>query len=137
MEALDSAAEAVFRAEVRKWLAENTAGFAGSVQARPHFFLVDLRTPGIEVRPLRQMNGSYHFNEVFLDGVRIPSTGVVGEVNAGWEVVPTTDLEGRPALPWAPSQADGAQASMMSWTRRSRCWSGSPKSSWVPLARLK
>jgi alkylation response protein AidB-like acyl-CoA dehydrogenase len=54
------------------------------------YFLVDMRTPGIEVRPLRQMNGSYHFNEVFLDGVRIPATGVVGEVNAGWEVVHAT-----------------------------------------------
>jgi alkylation response protein AidB-like acyl-CoA dehydrogenase len=54
------------------------------------YFLVDMRTPGIEVRPLRQMNGSYHFNEVFLDDVRIPATGVVGEVNAGWKVVHTT-----------------------------------------------
>jgi acyl-CoA dehydrogenase len=54
------------------------------------YFLVDMRTPGIEVRPLRQMNGSYHFNEVFLDDVRIPATGVVGEVNAGWQVVHTT-----------------------------------------------
>jgi alkylation response protein AidB-like acyl-CoA dehydrogenase len=54
------------------------------------YFLVDMRTPGIEVRPLRQMNGSYHFNEVFLDDVRIPATGVLGAVNAGWTVVHTT-----------------------------------------------
>jgi alkylation response protein AidB-like acyl-CoA dehydrogenase len=54
------------------------------------YFLVDMRTPGIEVRPLRQMNGSYHFNEVFLDDVRIPATGILGEVNAGWKVVHTT-----------------------------------------------
>ncbi|GAA0957950.1 acyl-CoA dehydrogenase family protein [Actinocorallia libanotica] len=54
------------------------------------YFLLDMRTPGIEVRPLRQMNGSYHFNEVFLDEVRVPASNVVGEVDAGWKVVHTT-----------------------------------------------
>jgi alkylation response protein AidB-like acyl-CoA dehydrogenase len=54
------------------------------------YFLVDMRTPGIEVRPLRQMNGSYHFNEVFLDDVRIPAGNVVGESDGGWKVVHTT-----------------------------------------------
>ncbi|MEO5876984.1 MAG: acyl-CoA dehydrogenase family protein [Streptosporangiaceae bacterium] len=54
------------------------------------YFLLDMRTPGIEVRPLRQINGSYHFNEVFLDQVRIPAANVVGEVDAGWTVVHTT-----------------------------------------------
>ena len=54
------------------------------------YFLVDMRTPGIEVRPLRQMNGSYHFNEVFLDDVRVPGANVVGEVDAGWKVAHTT-----------------------------------------------
>ncbi|SEF57508.1 acyl-CoA dehydrogenase [Thermomonospora echinospora] len=54
------------------------------------YFLVDMRTPGIEVRPLRQMNGSYHFNEVFLDDVRIPAGHVVGEVGGGWKVAHTT-----------------------------------------------
>ena len=48
------------------------------------FFVVDLRTPGIEVRPLRQITGAAHFNEVFLTDVRIPAENVVGEVNAGW-----------------------------------------------------
>jgi alkylation response protein AidB-like acyl-CoA dehydrogenase len=48
------------------------------------FFLVDLHTPGIEVRPLRQITGAAHFNEVFLTDVRIPVDNVVGEVNGGW-----------------------------------------------------
>jgi acyl-CoA dehydrogenase len=48
------------------------------------FFLVDLYTPGIDIRPLRQITGTAHFNEVFLTDVRIPSTNVVGAVDAGW-----------------------------------------------------
>jgi alkylation response protein AidB-like acyl-CoA dehydrogenase len=48
------------------------------------FFVVDLHTPGIEVRPLRQITGAAHFNEVFLTDVRIPVENVVGEVDAGW-----------------------------------------------------
>lgn len=48
------------------------------------FMLVDMASPGIEVRPLIQMTGARHFNEVFLTDVRVPAHHVVGEVNAGW-----------------------------------------------------
>ena len=48
------------------------------------FLLVDMSSPGIEVRPLVQANGSAHFSEVFLSGVRIPADQVVGEVHGGW-----------------------------------------------------
>ncbi|MED5393114.1 MAG: acyl-CoA dehydrogenase family protein [Actinomycetota bacterium] len=48
------------------------------------FLLVDMTSPGIEVRPLVQANGSSHFNEVFLSDVRIPADQVVGEVHGGW-----------------------------------------------------
>ena len=48
------------------------------------FFLLSMSTPGVEVRPLIQANGSAHFNEVFLTDVRIPATNVVGEVDGGW-----------------------------------------------------
>lgn len=53
------------------------------------FFLVDMRTPGIEVRPLRQATGQSHFNEVFFNDVVIPAENVVGEVNGGWAVTRT------------------------------------------------
>ena len=48
------------------------------------FLLVDMSTPGIEVRPLVQINRSAHFNEVFLNEVRIPISNVVGDINEGW-----------------------------------------------------
>ncbi len=50
------------------------------------FFLVDMTTPGVDPRPIRTINGSAHFNEVFLSNVRIPAENVVGEVNGGWAV---------------------------------------------------
>lgn len=53
------------------------------------FFLVDMKTPGIEVRPLRQATGQSHFNEVFFNDVVIPAENVVGEVNGGWAVTRT------------------------------------------------
>ena len=54
------------------------------------FFLVDMATPGIDVRPLRQMTGGSSFNEVFLTDVRIPAGNVMGDVNEGWRVTMTT-----------------------------------------------
>lgn len=54
------------------------------------YFIVDMRTPGIDVRPLRQASGAYHFNEVFLDDVRIPHINILGEPGDGWNVARTT-----------------------------------------------
>ena len=54
------------------------------------YFLVDMRAPGVTVRGLRQIDDAIHFNEVFLDGVRVPHEHVVGEVGDGWRVAMTT-----------------------------------------------
>jgi len=50
------------------------------------FFALDMESPGVTVRPLRQMNGEIHFNEVFLDEVRVPVDQLVGQENQGWTV---------------------------------------------------
>jgi alkylation response protein AidB-like acyl-CoA dehydrogenase len=54
------------------------------------YFLLDMATPGIDVRPLRQMTGESHFSEVFLDGVRIPTGNLLGGEGEGWRVTQTT-----------------------------------------------
>ena len=54
------------------------------------FLLVDMKTPGIGVRPLRQMTGEAEFNETFLDNVRVPVANLVGKENEGWAVAITT-----------------------------------------------
>ncbi|WP_068270676.1 acyl-CoA dehydrogenase family protein [Aldersonia kunmingensis] len=59
--------------------------------AKPHagltVFLLDMSTPGVDVRPIREMTGSAEFCEVYLDDVIVPETQVLGEVNRGWGVV--------------------------------------------------
>jgi alkylation response protein AidB-like acyl-CoA dehydrogenase len=50
------------------------------------FFLIDMRQPGIEARPLRQMTGDAEFNEVFLTDARVPHVNMVGEEGGGWGV---------------------------------------------------
>lgn len=53
-------------------------------------FLVRMDSPGIEIRPIRQMSGPASFNEVFFDGVRIPDSMRIGDVNDGWKVAMAT-----------------------------------------------
>jgi alkylation response protein AidB-like acyl-CoA dehydrogenase len=50
------------------------------------FLLVDMTSPGITVRPIKQISGSAEFNEIFFDNVRVPKENILGEPNAGWRV---------------------------------------------------
>jgi len=52
--------------------------------------LVDMKTPGVEVRPLKQMTGESEFNEIFFRDVRVPKENVLGKVNDGWNVAIST-----------------------------------------------
>ena len=69
------------------------------------YFIVDMRSPGIEVRPLREITGDALFNEVFFDGPFIPDDCVVGPVNGGWRLARTTLANERVSL--ATSSAFG------------------------------
>jgi alkylation response protein AidB-like acyl-CoA dehydrogenase len=54
------------------------------------YFLLDLHQPGVSIRPLRHIGGEVDFNEVFLDGARLPDSQRVGEVGMGWKVANAT-----------------------------------------------
>lgn len=62
------------------------------------YFLVDMKSPGIDIRPLREITGDSLFNEVFLDNVFVPDEMVVGEVNDGWRLARTTLANERVAM---------------------------------------
>lgn len=62
------------------------------------FLLLDMSSPGVDVRPLKQIDGAVHFNEVFLDEVRVPVGNVVGDIDRGWGVAMTTLTNERSAI---------------------------------------
>jgi alkylation response protein AidB-like acyl-CoA dehydrogenase len=62
------------------------------------YFIVDMHAPGIEVRPIRQINGNSGFNEVFLNDARVPDGNRLGGVGDGWRVALTTLMNERVAI---------------------------------------
>lgn len=71
------------------------------------YFVMDMRTPGVEVRPLKQMTGDAEFNEVFLNDVVLPADALLGEVNGGWSVAITTLMQERNGLTGRPAVGEG------------------------------
>ena len=62
------------------------------------YFLMDMDQPGVQVRPLRQITGGSEFNELFIDGARVPDENVLGGVGNGWKVALTTLMNERSGL---------------------------------------
>ncbi|MFZ0668210.1 MAG: acyl-CoA dehydrogenase family protein [Acidimicrobiales bacterium] len=62
------------------------------------YFILDMKSPGVDIRPLRQLTGSSEFNEVFFTDVRIPDSNRVGAVGDGWRCARTTLMNERATL---------------------------------------
>ncbi len=72
-------------------------------------FIVDMKAPGVEVRPIKQMSGGSEFNEVFFTDVRVNDSHRLGEVGQGWQVSLTTLMHERLAVGGKPASAPGVQ----------------------------
>jgi alkylation response protein AidB-like acyl-CoA dehydrogenase len=73
------------------------------------YVIVDMNSPGVEVRPLRQITGESEFNEIFLTDVEVPRENLLGEIGGGWQVAMTTLLHERGTLGFALSGVLDAQ----------------------------
>ncbi len=62
------------------------------------YFFLDMKSPGIEVRPIKQISGAANFNEVYFTDVRIPDSQRLGNVGQGWQVAITTLMNERAAI---------------------------------------
>ena len=62
------------------------------------YLLVDMKTPGITVRPLKQLTGEEEFNQIFFEEVRVPRANLLGPLNGGWQVALTTLMNERATL---------------------------------------
>ena len=65
------------------------------------YLLVDMKSDGVDVRPLKQITGDPEFNEIFFNDVKVPKENVLGELNEGWKVAMTTLLHERGTLGFA------------------------------------
>lgn len=72
-------------------------------------FALSMHQPGVAVRPLRQLSGAYHFNEVFLDDAFVPDGGLIGDPGAGWTVLRTMLSSERAAIGGGTSARSAVQ----------------------------
>jgi alkylation response protein AidB-like acyl-CoA dehydrogenase len=84
------------------------------------YFICDMKAPGVDVRPLRQITGEAEFNEVFLTEVRIPDAHRLGKVGEGWKVAQTTLMNERVAIGGHEIPREGALLGKVTATWRAR-----------------
>lgn len=95
------------------------------------YFAVDMHSPGVEVRPLRQITGEAEFNEVYFTDTRIPDGNRIGDVGEGWRVSLTTLMNERTAIGTggAPKRGSGTIASLVA------VWKKLPEADKTPVRR--
>jgi alkylation response protein AidB-like acyl-CoA dehydrogenase len=99
------------------------------------FLLVDMHSPGITVRPLRQITGEEEFNEIFFDEVRVPRENVVGALNRGWDIAIATLMHERQTLTFSRQlQSRVALEELLSLARR---WPAGQPLARQPIARQR
>ena len=83
------------------------------------YFVYDMRSPGVDVRALRQLTGEAEFNEVFLDNVRVPDDNRLGEIGAGWKVTQSTLMNERVAIGAGAAPREGGPIGFLAdlWRR--------------------
>ncbi|MFN2496363.1 MAG: acyl-CoA dehydrogenase family protein [Pseudonocardiaceae bacterium] len=84
------------------------------------YFVLDMHSSGVEVRPLRQITGEAEFNEVFLTGARIPDIDRLGDVGDGWRVALTTLMNERVAIGGAATPRESGMIGLITQTWRDR-----------------
>ena len=84
------------------------------------YFICDMTAPGVDVRPLRQITGEAEFNEVYLDGVRLPDSLRLGGVGEGWKVAQTTLMNERVSIGGRPEPREGGLLGIVSDLWRTR-----------------
>ncbi len=86
------------------------------------YFLLDMHSPGVEVRPLRQLNGHSEFGEVFFDDVVVPDDDRLGPEGRGWSVAMTTLMAERSGLSGRPGVGPGQADAIAARARQSGAW---------------
>src|SRR5690242_7962267 len=84
------------------------------------YVIVDMKAPGVEVRPLRQITGEAEFNEIFFTDVHVPRENLLGEIGGGWQVAMTTLLHERGTLGFALTGVLDAQVQRLVALARAR-----------------
>jgi alkylation response protein AidB-like acyl-CoA dehydrogenase len=86
------------------------------------YFLLDMHSPGVEVRPLRQLNGSSEFGEVFFTDVVVPDTDRLGPEGLGWSVGISTLMQERSGLSGRPGVGPGQADAIATRARQTGAW---------------